>query len=84
MMRDLDEVASDQQELLDETFGEKRKQREGQGQGRSQNQQFDVSPPGSPMGFGDAMSPLSDQMPQGGQAGARSQGQSGRQGDAGR
>ncbi|MEJ2516852.1 MAG: TIGR02302 family protein [Methyloceanibacter sp.] len=82
MMRDLDEVASDQQELLDETFGEKRKQREGQGQGRSQNQQFDVSPPGSPMGFGDAMSPLSDQMPQGGQAGARSQGQSGRQGDA--
>lgn len=82
MMRDLDEVASDQQELLDETFGEKRKQREGQGQGRSQNQQFDVSPPGSPMGFGDAMSPLSDQMPQGGQAGARAQGQSGRQGDA--
>ncbi|BAQ15475.1 TIGR02302 family protein [Methyloceanibacter caenitepidi] len=82
MMRDLDEVASDQQKLLDETFGEKRKQREGQGQGRSQNQQFDVSPPGSPMGFGDAMSPLSDQMPQGGQAGARAQGQSGRQGDA--
>lgn len=82
MMRDLDEVASDQQELLDDTFGEKRKQREGQGQGRSQNQQFDVSPPGSPMGFGDAMSPLSDQMPQGGQAGARAQGQSGRQGDA--
>lgn len=82
MMRDLDEVASDQQELLDDTFAEKRKQRQGQGQGRNQNQQFDVSPPGSPMGFGDAMSPLMDQMPQGGQAGARAQGQSGRQGDA--
>ena len=80
-MRDLDEVASDQQKLLDETFAEKRKQRQGQGQGRSQNQ-FDVSPPGSPMGFGDGMSPLMDQMPQGGQSGARAQGQSGRQGDA--
>jgi uncharacterized protein (TIGR02302 family) len=82
MMRDLDEVAADQQELLDDTFSEKRKQRQGQGQGRNQNQQFDVTPPGSPMGFGNAMSPLTDQMPQGGQSGARAQGQSGRQGDA--
>ena len=82
MMRDLDEVASDQQELLDDTFSEKRKQRQGQGQSRSQSQEFDVSPPGSPMGFGNAMSPLTDQMPQGGQSGARAQGQSGRQGDA--
>jgi uncharacterized protein (TIGR02302 family) len=82
MMRDLDEVASDQQELLDDTFSEKRKQRQGQGQSRSQSQEFDVSPPGSPMGFGNSMSPLTDQMPQGGQSGARAQGQSGRQGDA--
>jgi len=82
MMRDLDEVASDQQDLMDETFAEKRKQRQGQGEGRSQNQQFDMSQPGSPMGFGNQMSPMTDQMPQGGQAGARAQGQSGRQGDA--
>ncbi|MDJ0513175.1 MAG: TIGR02302 family protein [Methyloceanibacter sp.] len=82
MMRDLDEVASDQQELMDDTFAEKRKQRQGQGEGRSQNQQFDMSQPGSPMGFGNQMSPMTDQMPQGGQLGARAQGQSGRQGDA--
>ncbi len=82
MMKELDDVVSDQQELLDDTFAEKRHQREGQGGG--QNEQFDVSPPGQPIDFGLGMSmaPFFDQMPQSGQSGARAQGQSGRQGDA--
>jgi uncharacterized protein (TIGR02302 family) len=81
-MKDVDEVVSDQQKLLDDTFAEKRQQRQGQGGG--QQDQFDVSPPGQPMDFGPGMSmtPFFDQMPQSGQSGARAQGQSGRQGDA--
>ncbi len=81
MMKDLDDVVSDQQELMDDTFAEKRQQREGQGGGQNQ---FDVSPPGQSMDFGPgmSMSPFFDQMPQSGQSGARAQGQSGRQGDA--
>ncbi len=81
MMKDLDDVVSDQQKLLDDTFAEKREQRQGQGGGADQ---FDVSPPGQPMDFGPGMSltPFFDQLPQSGQSGARAQGQSGRQGDA--
>ena len=81
-MKDLDDVVSDQQELLDDTFAEKRQQRQGQGGG--QNEQFDVSPPGQPMDFrpGMSMAPFFDQIPQSGQSGAPAQGQSGRQGDA--
>ena len=81
-MKDVDDVVSDQQELLDDTFAEKREQRQGQGGG--QQDQFDVSPPGQPMEFGPGMSmaPFMDQMPQSGQGGAKAQGQSGRQGDA--
>jgi uncharacterized protein (TIGR02302 family) len=81
-MKELDDVVSDQQKLLDDTFTEKRQQRQGQGGG--QQEQFDVSPPGQPMDFGPGMSmtPFFDQMPQSGQSGARAQGQSGRQGDA--
>ena len=82
MMKDLDDVVSDQQELLDDTFAERRQQREGQGGNRGD--QFDVSPPGQPMPFGPGMSmtPFFDQMPQSGQGGPKAQGQSGRQGDA--
>jgi len=80
MMKDVDDMVSDQQKLMDETFAEKRKQRQGKAGG--QNKQFDVSPPGSPMGLGNSMSPMMDQIPQSGQSGAKAQGQSGRQGDA--
>jgi uncharacterized protein (TIGR02302 family) len=82
-MKDVDEVVGDQQKLLDDTFAEKRQQRQGQGGGQQQDE-FDVSPPGQPMDFGPGMSmaPFFDQMPQSGQRGARAQGQSGRQGDA--
>jgi uncharacterized protein (TIGR02302 family) len=81
MMKDLDDVVSDQQELLDDTFAKKREQRQGRGGGK--NEQFDVSPP-QPMDFGPgmSMSPFFDQMPQSGESGAKAQGQSGRQGDA--
>jgi uncharacterized protein (TIGR02302 family) len=82
MMKDLDDVVSDQQELLDDTFAQKREQRQRQGGGK--NDQFEVSPPGQPMDFGPGMSlsPFFDQMPQSGQSGAKAQGRSGRQGDA--
>lgn len=82
-MKDVDEVVGDQQKLLDDTFAEKRQQRQGQGGGQQQDQ-FDVSPPGQPMDFapGMSMTPFMDQIPQSGQAGGRAQGQSGRQGDA--
>jgi uncharacterized protein (TIGR02302 family) len=81
MMKDLNNVVSDQQKLLDDTFAEKRKQGGKPGGG---NDAFDVSPPGSPMDFGPGMSmaPFFDQMPQSGQGGPKAQGQSGRQGDA--
>jgi uncharacterized protein (TIGR02302 family) len=77
-MKELNDVVSDQQKLLDDTFAEKRQQGEGG------NDQFDVSPPGQPMDFGPGMSmtPFFDQMPQSGQGGPKAQGQSGRQGDA--
>ncbi|MGH6735161.1 MAG: TIGR02302 family protein [Methyloceanibacter sp.] len=79
-MKDLNDVVSDQQKLLDDTFAEKRQQ-QGEGGG---GDQFEVSPPGQPMDFGPGidMTPFFDQMPQSGQSGAKAQGQSGRQGDA--
>ena len=80
-MKELDEMVSDQQKLMDDTFAEKREQRQGEGSGQDQ---FDVSPPGQPMDFspGMSMAPFFDQMPQSGQGGPKAQGQSGRQGDA--
>jgi uncharacterized protein (TIGR02302 family) len=82
MMKDLDDVVSDQKELLDDTFAEKREQRQGKRGGDSQ--QFEVSPPSQAMEFapGSRMTPSMDQMPQSGQGGPKAQGQSGRQGDA--
>ncbi|MBQ0818339.1 MAG: TIGR02302 family protein [Methyloceanibacter sp.] len=80
MMKDLDDVVSDQQKLLDDTFEEKR-QRQGKGGG---GDQFKVSPPNQSMDFGQGMgkAPFQDQLPQSGQSGAKAQGQSGRQGNA--
>jgi len=80
MMKDLDDVVSDQQKLLDDTFAEKRQQ-QGKGGG---GDQFEVSPPNQQMDFGQGMgmAPFLDQMPQSGQGGPKAQGQSGRQGDA--
>jgi uncharacterized protein (TIGR02302 family) len=79
MMKDLDEMASDQQKLLDDTFAEKRQQ-QGEGGG---GDEFEVSPPQSQeFGQGMGMAPFFDQMPQSGQGGPKAQGQSGRQGDA--
>jgi uncharacterized protein (TIGR02302 family) len=47
MMKDLNELVSKQQKLLDETFKAKREQG-----GNRQNDAFNVSPPGQPMEFG--------------------------------
>ena len=69
MMKDLSDLVSNQQKLLDDTFAAKRQQaaRSGDGEG----QQFEVSPPGQPMEFGPGMSmaPLFEEMP-----GSRSRG----------
>ncbi len=78
MMKDMNDVVSDQQKLLDDTFAEKRKR----GQGGGAGDQFQVSPPPMDFGPGMQMTPFSDMLPQGGQAGAKAQGQSGRQGNA--
>ena len=48
MMKDLNDVISKQQKLLDDTFKTKREQGE---RGSKQSQQFDVSPPGQPHGI---------------------------------
>ena len=80
MMKDLNDVVSDQQKLLDDTFAEKRKRPQGQGGGGGD--QFEVSPPPMDFGPGMSMTPFSDKMPQSGQGGPKAQGQSGRQGNA--
>jgi uncharacterized protein (TIGR02302 family) len=81
MMRDLSDLVSNQQRLLDDTFAARRRQaaRSGDGEG----QQFEVSPPGQPMEFGPGMSmaPLFEDMPGESQQGfMKGQGESGGQG----
>jgi uncharacterized protein (TIGR02302 family) len=81
MMKDLSDLVSNQQKLLDDTFAAKRQQaaRSGDGEG----QQFEVSPPGQPMEFGPGMSmaPLFEEMPGESQQGfMKGQGESGGQG----
>ncbi|MGO8843633.1 MAG: TIGR02302 family protein [Methyloceanibacter sp.] len=49
MMRDLNDLVSKQQKLLDDTFKTKREQ------GGKEGDQFNVSPPGQPMDFGQGM-----------------------------
>jgi uncharacterized protein (TIGR02302 family) len=56
MMKDLSEVISKQQKLLDDTFKAKREQNAANQGDQNQGGQFEVSPPGQPMEFGPGMS----------------------------
>jgi len=79
MMKDLGDIVSNQQKLLDDTFAAKRQQ----GASNGDSQQFEVSPPGQPMEFGPGMSmaPLFEEMPGEAQQGfLKGQGESGGQG----
>jgi uncharacterized protein (TIGR02302 family) len=81
MMKDLNDVISKQQKLLDDTFQAKRQQGE---RGGEQSQQFEVSPPGQPMDFGPGMgmAPFMDMPGESDQGQLKSQGESGKQGGA--
>ena len=81
MMKDLNDVISKQQKLLDDTFEAKRQQGERSGE---QSQQFEVSPPGQPMDFGPGMSiaPFADMPGEAEQGAIKGQGESGKQGQA--
>jgi uncharacterized protein (TIGR02302 family) len=78
MMKDLSDVISKQQKLLDDTFKAKREQNAGD----SQSQQFEVSPPGQPLEFGNgvSMAPLFEMPGEAEQGGQKGQGDSGKQG----
>jgi len=79
MMKDLSEIVSNQQKLLDDTFAAKRQQNAG----NNGSEQFEVSPPGQPMEFGPGMSmaPLFEDLPGEAQQGfMKGQGESGGQG----
>ena len=80
MMKDLSDLVSNQQKLLDDTFAAKRQQAAASG---SESQQFEVSPPGQPMEFGPgiSMAPLFEELPGEAQQGfMKGQGESGGQG----
>ena len=79
MMKDLSDIVSNQQKLLDDTFAAKRQQ----SSSGEPNDQFEVSPPGQPMEFGPGMSmaPLFEETPGEAQQGSmKGQGESGSQG----
>jgi uncharacterized protein (TIGR02302 family) len=79
MMKDLGDIVSNQQKLLDDTFAARRQQNAGNEEG----DQFEVSPPGQPMEFGPGMSmaPLFEEMPGESQQGSmKGSGESGSQG----
>jgi len=79
MMKDLSDIVSNQQKLLDDTFAAKRQQ----SSSGEPNDQFEVSPPGQPMEFGPGMSmaPLFEETPGEAQQGSmKGQGESGGQG----
>ncbi len=80
MMKDLSELISKQQKLLDDTFNAKRQQNAGNDQ--NQSGQFEVSPPGQPMEFGPgiSMAPLFEMPGDAQQGPIKGQGQSGKQG----
>ena len=80
MMKDLSDLVSNQQQLLDDTFAAKRQQAARAG---GESQQFEVSPPGQPMEFGPgiSMAPLFEELPGEAQQGfMKGQGESGGQG----
>ncbi len=79
MMKDLSDIVSNQQKLLDDTFAAKRQQSAGNDPG----QQFEVSPPGQPMEFGNgiSMAPLFEEVPgEAPQGSMKGSGESGSQG----
>jgi uncharacterized protein (TIGR02302 family) len=79
MMKDLSELVSNQQKLLDDTFAAKREQNAK----NEDSPQFEVSPPGQPMEFGPgiSMAPLFEEMPGHAQQGSmKGAGESGGQG----
>jgi uncharacterized protein (TIGR02302 family) len=81
MMKDLNDVVSQQQKLLDDTFNAKREQNKNQAGGGG-GDQFEVSPPGQPFEFGPGMemSPLFDLPGEGEQGAQKGQGNSLKQG----
>jgi hypothetical protein len=77
MMKDLSDIVSNQQKLLDDTFAAKRQQN---ANNQQQSDEFEVSPPGQPMEFG-PLGPLFEEMPGEAQQGSmKGQGESGSQG----
>lgn len=82
MMKDLSDLVSKQQKLLDDTFKAKREQQQNSGGDQNQAGQFEVSPPGQPMDFGNGLSmgPLFEMPGETEQGGAKTQGPSGGRG----
>lgn len=76
MMQELGDVVSEQQKLLDDTFSAKREQG-----GEAPGDQFEVSPPGPPMEFGQGldMGQFFDMLREGQQGGNKGQGRTSRQ-----
>jgi uncharacterized protein (TIGR02302 family) len=81
MMKDLNDLVSKQQKLLDDTFKAKREQG-----GGKQADQFNVSPPGQPMEFGNGMymQPFGTPQEEGESNGQSSEGNESSQGRSGR
>ena len=81
MMKDLGDLVSKQQKLLDDTFKAKREQQQNSGGDQNQAGQFEVSPPGQPMDFGNglSMAPLFE-VPGENEGGSKTQGPSGGRG----
>jgi uncharacterized protein (TIGR02302 family) len=82
MMKDLSDLVSKQQKLLDDTFKANREQQQNSGGDQNQAGQFEVSPPGQPMDFGNGlnMAPLFEMPGENEQGGFKAQGPSGGRG----
>ncbi|HEY6669489.1 MAG TPA: DUF4175 family protein, partial [Methyloceanibacter sp.] len=82
MMKDLSDLVTKQQKLLDDTFKAKREQQQNAGNDQNQGGQFEVSPPGQPMDFGNgiSMAPLFEMPGENEQGGSKTQGRSGGRG----
>jgi uncharacterized protein (TIGR02302 family) len=77
-MKDMNQMISEQQKLLDDTFAARREQQRQSGGGGQQGDQFEVSPPGSPMDLGQSEMPFFDLPGETPQGGLKGQGDSGR------
>jgi uncharacterized protein (TIGR02302 family) len=82
MMKDLSDLVSKQQKLLDDTFKANREQQQNSGGDQNQAGQFEVSPPGQPMDFGNGlnMAPLFEMPGENEQGVSKTQGPSGGRG----